>query len=65
MDTDVRRGLGLTLAGVLTWGLAAVIVLALQDPPPAVETLFGLVALMGLLAAVVGLGRVAWTLLRR
>lgn len=65
MDTGVKRGLGMALAGALLWGLAAVVVLVLQDPPLTVETMFGLIALAGLLGVFAGLGRVAWVLLRR
>lgn len=69
MDTGVRRGLGVALVGLLTWALIALIAALLRGDdgmlPMPLETVLGLVALVGLLAVFAGLGRVAWLLLRR
>lgn len=65
MDTGVRRGLGIALAGLLVWGVMALFALAMGGTEPAeVEFVLGLIALAGLLALFGGLARVAWVLLR-
>lgn len=67
MDTGVRRGLGLALVGVVTWGVVALVAVLLRDDelPLAIETVIGLIALIGIVVLIAGLGRVAWVLLRR
>ena len=63
---NIKRGLGIALAGALGWGVAALVSLWFSETgaPTAVTLVVGLLALGGLLAVLVGLSVVAWSLVR-